>query len=94
MRGNLLKNDGVYELFRAFKVNKTLEKVDLGDNQFNTTEDTEENKVVVDKICEVLAAADTLLYYDFRFNNISEEGNYLGGLYLLFFHDILADNTK
>ena len=74
MRGNLLQNDGVFELFRAFKVNKTLEKVDLGDNQFNTTEDTEENKIVIDKICEVLMAADTLLYYDFRFNNISEEG--------------------
>lgn len=64
----------VFELFRALKVNKTLEKVDLGDNQFNTTEDTEEKKIVIGKIYEVLTAADVLLYYDFRFNNILEEG--------------------
>ncbi|KAL4484974.1 hypothetical protein ABPG74_020151 [Tetrahymena malaccensis] len=90
MKGNLLKNEGVHQLFRAFKVNKTLEKVDLSDNQFDTTlgddqdpeanpnffetnkDAIEHNKQIIENICEVLKAADTLLYYDFRFNNISK----------------------
>lgn len=67
-------NEGIFELFRGFKVNKTLEKVDISDNQFNTCEESEENSAIIKKICEVLMAADTLLYYDFRFNNISDEG--------------------
>lgn len=74
MKGNLLKNEGIYELFRAFKVNKTLEKADLSDNQFDSSEENEANKIIIEKICEVLTAADNLLYYDFRFNTISNAG--------------------
>ena len=77
MRGNLLQNNGISELFRVFKINEMLEKVDLSDNQFNTVEDTDDNKYIIDKMCEVFQAAENLLYYDFRFNNISEEGCFI-----------------
>ncbi|EGR33937.1 hypothetical protein IMG5_030180, partial [Ichthyophthirius multifiliis] len=73
MRGNILQNIGIYELFKVLKINQMLEKIDLTDNQFNTTEDNDENKQIIDRMCDVFLTAENLLYYDFRFNNISEE---------------------
>ena len=70
LQGNLLKNKGVYQIFRALEVNDVLEKINLADNQFGEASDIP----VIDKICEVLVSNKSLGSYDLSFNGLYEDG--------------------
>lgn len=39
LQGNFLRNEGVYQLFRALEMNTTLWKIDLRNNQFGENPD-------------------------------------------------------
>lgn len=71
LQGNQLKNKGIYQLFRAFKVNQVLKQVNIADNYMNL-QDAETNEGMMDLIADVLKTNTTLEKYDMRFNNIGE----------------------
>lgn len=72
LQGNLLKNEGTYELFRAVENNTTLEKLKVGDNQFNVDPS---DPSLIDKIVDSMTHNTTLGYYDLKFNTMSDQGN-------------------
>ena len=69
LQGNFLRNEGVCDLFKAFEVNKTLEEINLADNQFG------EDPNVLEVICKVFRTNKTLGAFDFNYNAIHDEGN-------------------
>lgn len=69
LQGNLLRNKGVFQIFRALETNDTLEKINLADNQFGETEDI----ALIDKICEVIVNNKSLGSYDLGFNGLYED---------------------
>lgn len=69
LQGNLLKNTGVFQIFRALEINDTLEKINLADNQFGEGSEIP----VIDKICEVIVNNKSLGSYDLSFNGLFEE---------------------
>lgn len=70
LQGNLLKNKGVFQIFRALEINDTLEKINLADNQFGESKEIP----VIDKICEVIVKNKSLGAYDLKFNGLFEDG--------------------
>lgn len=71
LQGNLLKNKGVFQIFRALEINETLEKINLADNQFGESTEVP----VVEKICEVIVKNKSLGSYNLKFNGLFEECN-------------------
>ena len=71
LQGNLLKNKGVFQIFRALEINETLEKINLADNQFGESTEIP----VVEKICEVIVKNKSLGSYNLKFNGLYEECN-------------------
>ena len=69
LQGNLLRNKGVFQIFRALEINDTLELINLADNQFGEGSDIP----VIDKICEVIVTNKSLGSYDLSFNGLYEE---------------------
>lgn len=69
LQGNLLKNKGVFQIFRALEINDMLEKINLADNQFGESTEIP----VIDKICQVIVNNKSLGSYDLSFNGLFEE---------------------
>lgn len=80
--GNQLRNEGVYQLFRALEANEALSELYIGNNQFGESEEIP----VIDKIEEVLRKNSTLIYINMdgnglynasamKFITIMKEGN-------------------
>jgi len=68
--GNFLKNEGVYQIFRALESQDMLEKVNLSDNQFGECDDVP----VIDKICEVMIKNTSLGAYKLKHNGLFDAG--------------------
>jgi hypothetical protein len=80
--GNQLRNEGVYQLFRALEANEALSELYIGNNQFGESEEIP----VIEKIEEVLRKNSTLIYINMdgnglynasamKFITIMKEGN-------------------
>lgn len=69
--GNLLRNEGTYELFRALEISNALEKINLSDNQFHSDPN---DPTLINKIIDTLQHNTTIGYYNLEFNNLSDEG--------------------
>lgn len=63
---NQLKNEGVYQLFRALEANEALSELYIGNNQFGESEEIP----VIEKIEEVLRKNSTLIYINMDGNGI------------------------
>lgn len=70
MIGNLLRNEGTYELFRALEISNILERVNLSDNQFHSDVN---DPTLINKIIDTMQHNTTLGYYNLSFNNMSDE---------------------
>lgn len=64
--GNLLRNEGVYQVFRSLEANEALSELYLSNNQFGESEKIP----VVEKICEVLFKNMTLVYVNLEGNGL------------------------
>lgn len=77
LQGNPLKNEGVFQLLRAVEFNESLEKLKIPDVQMSVIGD-EHNKAeeekVSKKLLEVVESNKNIHTYDFRFNQLSDEG--------------------
>ena len=70
LSGNLLMNEGIVFLLRGVAIAKSLKKILVADNQFNDDED------VMKAIEFCMRKNERLGKYDFKFNNIGEQGKY------------------
>jgi len=68
LSGNLLMNEGIVFLLRGVAIAKSLKKILVADNQFNDDED------VMKAIEFCMRKNERLGKYDFKFNNIGEQG--------------------
>jgi len=73
LRGNFLKNAGVYLLFKALETNKELWKIVLANNQFGESDEIP----VIEQICQVLRLNSTCQWYDLDENGIYEDSTFL-----------------
>ncbi|CAD8147575.1 unnamed protein product [Paramecium octaurelia] len=69
LEGNYLRNQGVYQLFRALETNEWLEELNIANNQFGESEDVP----LIEKICEVLTKNNSIQVYDFRGNALYDD---------------------
>ena len=70
LSGNLLMNEGIIVLLRGVAIAKSLKKILVADNQFNDDED------VMKAIEFCMRKNERLGKYDFKYNNIGEQGKY------------------
>ncbi|EGR33638.1 hypothetical protein IMG5_047470 [Ichthyophthirius multifiliis] len=70
LRGNFLRNEGIYQLFRSLEYNQALQKLIVANNQFGESEEIP----VIEKICEVMMKNNSLQIYDLDQNGIYDEG--------------------
>ncbi|KAL4466504.1 hypothetical protein ABPG72_000711 [Tetrahymena utriculariae] len=70
LRGNFLRNEGIYQLFRALECNNWLQKLIVANNQFGESEEIP----VIEKICEVMMKNNSLQIYDLDQNGIYDDG--------------------
>ena len=68
LTGNLLKDEGVIKLMQGVSIAKSLKKLSVADNQFSDTEK------VMQAIEFCMGKNDRLGKYDFKYNNIGQEG--------------------
>ena len=64
--GNQLRNEGVYQLFRALEANEALSELYIGNNQFGESEEIP----VIEKIEEVMRKNSTLIYINMDGNGL------------------------
>lgn len=66
LQGNKLGNQGTCILLHSLKINQSLNKINLADNQIIA------NEAIVDKIIEMLTANSALFSIDFRLNSFQD----------------------
>ena len=70
LTGNALRNEGTKMILNGVSIAKELKKIYLADNQFNESED------VLESIRGCMARNKTLARYDFRNNDLRDDGKY------------------
>ena len=68
LTGNELKNEGVMQVLNGVSIAKELKKIYLADNQFN------EKPEVLESIRACMARNKSLARYDFRNNDLKDDG--------------------
>ena len=68
LQGNHLRNHGVCVLFRGLTINKSVETVNLTDNQFGEEEE------VMESLKNLILKNKSVRYLDFTYNGFYEEG--------------------
>ena len=71
LTGNSLRNEGAKMVLNGVSIAKELKKIYLADNQFNEEED------VLDSIKACMGRNKTLARYDFRNNDLRDDGKFL-----------------
>ena len=71
LTGNKLGNDGVKQVLNGVSIAKELKKIYLGDNQFN------EEQSVLDCIKNCMTKNKNLPKYDFRNNELQDNGKFV-----------------
>jgi Ran GTPase-activating protein (RanGAP) involved in mRNA processing and transport len=78
LTGNALRNEGTKMVLQGVSANKSLKKIYLADNQFNEDED------MLKCIQTCMLRNKVLAKYDFRHNDLKDDGKYID-LYVLTF---------
>ena len=68
LTGNQLRNEGVKQVLNGVSIAKELKKIYLADNQFN------EEESVLESIKSCMGRNKSLARYDFRNNDLKDEG--------------------
>jgi Ran GTPase-activating protein (RanGAP) involved in mRNA processing and transport len=68
LQGNLLRGEGVLQVFHAMQINKSILKLNLSDNQFG------EEKSVIEALLDMMRMNETLTTLDLRYNGFYDTG--------------------
>lgn len=71
LTGNNLRNEGVIKVLKGVSAAKALIKIYLADNQFN------EDMEVLEAIKACMSTNKSLAKYDFRYNDLKDQGKFL-----------------